>query len=237
MPNRKPNPQIANTIRSRGIYSIRAAAMLLGENSATVQRWAFGYRRRGIPYRAAIETSVPAIDGTQVLTFLELVELLFIQGLLKAGLSWPKVREASRTAAELLSNEPHPFATRRWFFDAASLYVELGETHNDRMLVEIGKGSQIAMEAVLRPYLQQIDFGIGGVAERWYPQGRGTPVVVDPARAFGMPVTETSGVPTEALAALHAAGDSVEKIAAWFRVSESEVKAAVGFEHRMARSN
>jgi uncharacterized protein (DUF433 family) len=228
--------RVAASVDAKGIYTVPAAARLLGETPAKIHRWAFGYRRRGIEYQSAITTDVAELEGVRIVTFLELVELMFIKGLLATGLSWPKVREASRVAARLLKNERHPFATRRWFVDAASIYLQLGQEHGEELLTEVAGHAQLAMKPVLQPYLTQLEFGAGDVAQRWFPRGPTTPIVVDPRRAFGMPITARGGVPTETIGALHRAGDPIEVIAAWYRLDEAEVAAAVEFEKSLARA-
>ena len=228
--------RVAAAVDARGIYTASSAARLLGETPAKIRRWAFGYRRNGVARPPAITTDVAALDGVRIITFLELVELMFIKGLLATGLSWPKVREASRVAARLLENERHPFATRRWFADAASLYLQLGQEHDEELLIEVAGHAQLAMRPVLQPYLTQLEFGATGVAQRWYPRGPTTPILVDPQRAFGMPITARGGVPTETIAALHSAGDRIETIAAWYRIDEAEVAAAVEFEKSLPRA-
>ena len=231
---RRTPAQIAASVDAKGIYTVPAAARLLLETPATIRRWAFGYSRQGREYPSAIRTDVPEVDGERVLTFLELVELMFVQALLGSGLSWPKVREASRVAARLLGNEPHPFATRRWFADAAAIYLRLGHEHDEPILIEVAGHAQLSMEPVLKPYLKQLQFDQRGVAERWFPMGAHRPVVLDPRRAFGMPVTERAGVPTEVIAHLFQAGDSKSTIAQWYRLDEVEVDAALEFESTLA---
>jgi uncharacterized protein (DUF433 family) len=218
------------SLGTKGIYPVPVAAHLLQEEPATVHRWAFGYRRRGTRYPSAIATELPTLEGAQALTFLELVELMFVQALLQSGLSWPKVREASRVAAQLLKNEPHPFATKRWFADAAAIYLKLGVDHDEDILVEVAGYAQVAMEPVLHPYLTQLDFDVRGIAQRWFPLGFATPVVLDPRRSFGMPITATAGVSTDAIAGLYRAGDSTSTIASLYEIDEAEVEAALRYE-------
>jgi uncharacterized protein (DUF433 family) len=215
------------------VYTVSVAARLLQEKAATIERWGFGYHRRGTEYRSAIATDIPPIGDAKAITFLELVELMFVQALLTTGLSWPKVREASRVAARLLKAERHPFATRRWFADPAAVYLSLGQEHGEDILVEVAGHAQVAIEPVLHPYLKQLDFDSRGIARRWFPMGFETGVVLDPRRSFGMPITVNAGVPTEALACLHSAGDSVETIAAWYRMDEAEVDAAIRYEEAL----
>lgn len=231
---RRTASQLAASVDAKGIYTVPAAARLLMETPATIRRWAFGYSRRDTEYPAAIRTDVPEVDGERVLTFLELVELMFVQALLQSGLSWPKVREASRVAARLLEDEPHPFATKRWFADAAAIYLRLGREHDEPILIEVAGHAQVSMEPVLKPYLKQLEFDERGIAERWYPMGSNRPVVLDPRRSFGMPVTERAGVPTDVIARLHDAGDSPSVIAQWYQIDEVEVEAALEFEGALA---
>lgn len=231
---RRTGSRIDPNLDTLGIYPVPVAAHLLQEEPATVHRWAFGYRRRGLKYPSAINTELPVLSGIHALTFLELVELMFIQALLQSGVSWIKVREASRVAAHLLKNEPHPFAAKRWFADAAAIYLKLGVDHDEDILVEVAGYAQVAMEPVLHPYLTQLDFDVKGIAQRWFPMGFATPVVLDPRRSFGMPITATAGVPTETIARLHSAGDSVSTIAISYAIDEAEVEAALRYEESLA---
>jgi hypothetical protein len=99
-----------SALLSAGLYSVPEAARLLGEQTRTIRRWAFGYRRRGRYYDPAIFPDAADWKGPSVLTFLDLVELLFIQGCLKAGVSWPKVqrRLRRRLASSGMSHTPSP---------------------------------------------------------------------------------------------------------------------------------
>lgn len=155
---------------------------------------------------------------------------MFIKSVLQTGLSWPKLREASQTAVRLLEGDPHPFASEKWFADPAGLYLKLGKESGEAILVEVAGYGQVSMEEMLRPYLRQLHFDEHGVAQKWYPLGQARPIVVDPRRSFGMPVTERDGVPTDAIVGLHAAGDSIATIAAWYRTDEADVEAAIEFE-------
>jgi uncharacterized protein (DUF433 family) len=218
-----------------GLYTVPDAGRLLNEPPTTIRRWAFGYTRRGKYYEPPIHTDVPATDGVQLLTFLELVELMFIRGFLEVGLSWTKVRSAALTAARLLHAERHPFAMKKWFVDPAGIYLKLGKEHGEDILVEVAGDAQVAIEVALEPYLHQIEFDVSGVALRWYPLGMDRPVVLDPRRALGAPIVDSAGVPTDAIAEMHRAGETIPGIAAWYGLEEFEVSAALEFEEATLR--
>jgi hypothetical protein len=170
---------------------------------------------------------------TGTLSFLELIEIMFVASSLASGVKWPKVREAARVAARVLANEPHPFAHRKWFADPAGIYLKLGTSSGEEILVEMAGHAQLAMEDLLKVYLKQIRFNrVSGIADAWFPLGPDVPVVVDPLYSYGLPTVNT-GVRTDILAGHYRGGDDVESISFWYSVPEHEVKAAIEFEEKL----
>lgn len=239
--HRKPSTGEGSMVSvvGRGAYPVPQASRLLRLNPdireivtpGGIRRWAYGYKRRGIAYRPAIR-SEDFSRRTGTLSFLELVEIMFIATSLASGLKWPKVREAARVAARVLADVQHPFALRQWFVDPAGLYLKLGTESGEAILIEMAGHAQLAMEDLLRVYLKQIRFSeVTGLANAWFPLGPDVPVVVDPLYSYGLP-TVSGGVRTDILAGHHRGGDSVESVAFWYGVPEHEVKAAIEFEDR-----
>jgi uncharacterized protein (DUF433 family) len=76
----------------KGIYTPAEAASLLKAPADEVRRWAFGYSRvrdgERVRYPALIRTELPEIEGQRALTFIELVELMYIKAFRKAGAPW-----------------------------------------------------------------------------------------------------------------------------------------------------
>lgn len=225
----------------RGAYPVRDVARLLSLNPQlaslvsprSVRRWAYGYQSRGHSYGAAIG-SEDFSRSTGTLSFLEVVEVMFIASSLAHGTKWSKVRQAASVAARLLANETHPFAHREWFADPGGIYLRLGKRSGEDILVEMAGDAQIAMEGPLKVYLKQIRFNkTSGIADAWYPLGADVPVLLDPNLAFGLPTVETAAVRTDLLAGHHRGGDSIPEIAYWYGVQEHEVEAAIRFEERL----
>lgn len=216
-----------------GLYTTSEAARLIGVDTASVRRWAFGYRRRGREYESVIRTDLQKLDNRYALTFVEFVELFSVKELRSVGVSWQKVRQALTTAKRLLEAE-HPFATRRWFADPGGVFVELARQDEDDVFVELVGHGQIAMQKTLSEYLQQLEFDARDLAERWNPWGPNAPVVVDPQIAFGQPVVRGTGVRTATLHRLHEGGESVDTIASLYDLPRSDVEVAVEFERALA---
>lgn len=226
-----------SSVFGRGVYHTSSVARLLRleapeTKSSDVHRWAFGYVRRARRYPGAIRLDSLS-KRTDTLSFLELVELAYIAGMLESGASWPKVHAAMNAAAKMLPNEPHPFARQEWFADPAGIYLRLGKKSGERTLIEMGEGLQYAMEGLLRTYLRQLRFDPDTrLADVWAPLGDGRPVFIDPRRSFGLPIVE-SGVRTDILFGHYSAGDKITAIAGWYDVPEKEVEAAIDFEEKL----
>jgi uncharacterized protein (DUF433 family) len=75
-----------------------------------------------------------------------------------------------------------------------------------------------------------------GLARTWHPSKNEHPnIIVDPRRAFGVPVVVGSGVPTSALFKLwKAEGGSKDRVAQWFNVARIDVDQAIDFELTLA---
>ncbi len=222
-----------------GIYSTREAAALLRERPTAVRRWAYGYERlRGgepVRYPALIRTELPPVDGERALTFVELVELLYIAAFRRAGASWRTIREAAEVASRLFGSA-HPFALRQLFVDAERiLYGAVREVDGSESLVELRGDGQQAFPTILAPYLDQLEFGVDDVAARWWPLGRDGGIVVDPAIGFGAPRVEAAGIQAETLWTAYDAEEKVhgrgaaERVAWAYGVAPESVHTALRF--------
>jgi hypothetical protein len=87
----------------------------------------------------------------------------------------------------------------------------------------------------MRPFFRKLDYGTAEISRYWPLTKRGR-VVLDPQRQFGQAIDSETGVPTIALYKAVKAGDGqpIRKVADWFGVPESAVRAAVKFEQSSA---
>lgn len=222
-----------------GIYTPDEAAALLKAPVDEVRRWAFGYaRRRGekrVEYGPLIHTELPEIERKHALTFIELVELMFIKGFREAGVPWHAIHEAAAVAARLFETS-HPFALRQFFADPTGVYALLKEADEGESMVQLAGSGQHVFGDILRPYLGQLEFDPMEVPTRWWPMGKEGRVVVDPAVSFGQPIVAEAGIPTRVLAeALQAEEEydrarALERVSWLYKVPHRHVHSAVRFE-------
>jgi uncharacterized protein (DUF433 family) len=221
-----------------GLYSVPDVASLLGLKPARVRRWVSGYGFRDHAQRhqrsqPLFRRDLSVMNGKVALSFLDLVEILFVKAFLKHGVSLHVVRAAAVAGTDMFGTT-HPFCVQRFETDGRSIFARLKDDVQEERLLDLVK-RQAVFTQVFDPILRQLDYDqVSGDVVRWWPLGKTRPVVVNPRRSFGAPVTADVSVPTRVLYAAHAAGEEPEDIATWYQASLDEVRAAIEFEHARA---
>jgi uncharacterized protein (DUF433 family) len=203
-----------------GLYAVPEAARLLRMPLATLRRWLLvaGPPAAAAPSHARplIQRDDPELVACGLLTFPELIDLLLIRRLREAGVPLGMIRAVAAQAARKFQTS-HPFATRPFYAD--------------RLPPPAGN-DEAAWEPVIATFAAELDFADDRVSRYW-PLGKERRVVLDPARAFGQPIDPASGVPTRVLAGSHAAGETTEAVAEWYRVELEAVRDALQFEQSL----
>ena len=241
-----PTMEADTTTLGSGIYSVPEAARLLQEPSGKVRRWVEGYSRaltvaytvsaQRKDYRPVVRASISTPGPTNV-SFLDLVELLFVKAFRSLGVTMPKIRAAADYMARELQIEGHPFARQQLKTDGADVFWQFEQLDGDGkvQLVVISKQGQRALPQVIESYLNNVDFeGFERVASRWWPLGRDTPIVVDPRVSFGQPVIVGPAIPTSAIADYAQTGEPRDEVADWFGIDLAEVDAALRYERSLS---
>ena len=220
----------------QGSYSIPDAARIVHASSQSIRRWALGYefgspedRHRSAPI---LLTRVFTVDNEPVLTFKQLIELRFINLFRSHGVSIPVIRGAAQFACELLRSDS-PFAAKGLMTDGRHIFMAMSpdiveEMPEDRVIHDLNLGQTVMAEIVDR-YFRQIDYDLSDAIRLW-PLGKDRQVVIDPRRSFGMPIDPETGVTTDTLYRMRAAGETESAVADWYRVTEDAVRDAVEYE-------
>jgi uncharacterized protein (DUF433 family)/DNA-binding transcriptional MerR regulator len=225
------------TLLGVGLYSIPQAARLAHVPVKSVRRWLFGYRyNRGdksVHRPAIFEADVVELpDQHRVVTFRDLIEIQFVHSFRQHGVTWDTIRRAANAARELTRSD-HPFASQSFVTDGETIFAEITLSLRRKELLDL-RSNQMAFRRLLLPSLRaKLDVGQSG-AQRWWPLGRDRPVVIDPSRQLGQPISRDEGVPTLVLLEAYRSAGSFRKAAAWYDVSVAAVRAAVGFENQFA---
>ncbi len=228
--------QVQTELLGVGFYSYADAARIIGIAPGKLRRWVRDYdyyihARRGDSRPLVVRHFAPE---DRVLSFLELIELLFISLFRQEGLSLATIRQAAETASQWFSTN-YPFAIKQFNTDGRFIFATLASETNSRdILAELGKG-QLAFPTVVEPFLRKLDYRADNLANAFWPLGRQERVVLDPERSFGKPIDAETGVPTSVLYnAVRAEGSgSIGRIARWYEVPTAAVEAAIAFERSL----
>jgi uncharacterized protein (DUF433 family) len=174
---------------------------------------------------------VPDVYGTLVLSFLDLVEVRFVDRFVSAGLSLRVIRLALDRAREVIGHS-HPFSTRQFRTDGRSIFIEIADRADEPLVYDLVR-NQYVFSRIVAPSFRDLEFE-GNEPVRWWPLTDRRSVVVDPARAFGQPIVFEAGVPTASLAAAVEAEGSIQAVARWYEIDVRAVRDAVEFEQRLA---
>ena len=223
-----------------GYYSRTEAARLLALSPSRVRRWVSGYtywlKYAGTRTRRAldpVEGDLPVLDGTVVLSFVELMELRVVKAFLSAGHSLQRVRRAAASAKEIFGTD-HPFVSRRMFTDARGRGIFVGLSQESRVpnVLELTGGNHLQIQSgeLLEEYLDEVEFSKDtSLAHRWWPLSKRVPVVLDPRVCFGAPVIEGTRTRTDVIASMTRACSEYEAGEA-YRLNDVQVSAALQFE-------
>ena len=221
-----------------GLYSVSEAARLLRVNTNRARRWVDGYtyRARGVERTSApvIQRDLPREDRTDVLTFLDLMELYFVDIFSRQGVRMRVIRDAAKVAAELF-NTQHPFAVATFQTDGHRIFATPSDRDEEvRAIIGTARMIELApaqwvFEEFARPFCEDIEYGPKEALKYW-PLGKTKRVVLDPRRAFGKPIDAETGVSTFVLYQASKSGEALPDIADWYDVPEEAVLQAVQYE-------
>jgi uncharacterized protein (DUF433 family) len=206
-----------------GIYSYREAGVLLGVSHQRVRRWADGYT---FATKRGFKKSGPVLQTKRehkVLSFVELVELMYVREFLQLAVPLTHVRQTSEVLAQKLQCA-YPFATAQLFVDGGKLLAS--NELKDLIQPDIG---QIVMFSVnqIRPRVKFDEDS--GYAYLFRPLGHER-VVLDARIRTGEPTVSERHVPTRSIYRLWQAEGSLETVKSYFDLDLVDIQAAIAFE-------
>jgi len=226
----------ASNLVNTGIYSVSEAGRLTRIPAGKIRRWIKGYSfRTGKSVRhsdAVWQMDIKPLDDKLALSFRDLLELRFVDGFIKAGVSWKTMRHAHANARRELETT-HPFCSQRIATDGKNILLRQAEEDSDEALLNLVT-SQREFSRIVHDFLKELEFCGDEIV--WWPLGKNRQIIVDPRRNFGQPTVAKSGVPAQVLARSVRANSSEELVARWYEVQRDEIRDAVEFEESLAKA-
>lgn len=213
------------TLLDREMYSVPQAADLLRIPTQTLWRWLEGHDRKGQHYLPVIRQEP---TGGDIVTWGEFVEAGYLREYRARQVPLQQMRPFMAELRERLG-VPWPLAHARPWVADRKLVLEVQETEalDPDLRLVVWESGQLSLAPAAQSFFHKIEFE-ADVVGRLRPDGRESPVVIDPERSFGNPIVK--GVPTETLAELFRAGEPLELIADGYELAIADVEAALRFE-------
>jgi uncharacterized protein (DUF433 family) len=214
-------------------YPVTDAARYLRMPVVTLRSWLKGCSDGKNQGQKSFEPLIQRPDpGLPQLSFTNLVEAHVLRIIRETHeVKLDKVRNALDYMSQQFDTV-HPLVMKRFQTDGVDLFVD----QVDR-LVNVSRSGQLAMRETLKHLLTRVEWDVNGLASRFFPITELVPepesdkiIFLDPAIRFGKPVIAGKGVPTDVIAELYNAGDSIEAIADEYDCSPLQVKIAIQFE-------
>jgi len=220
----------------KGIYTLTTASKILGLSPHKMRRWVKGYTYvKNMEYYSKKPLFEPEFEynpDDAIISFLDLIELLFIANFIKRGISIQKIRKATIVASELL-NTSHPFAIRKMYTDGKSIFAQIAQKENISSLLDL-INRQYQLEKIVEPSLYEcIDFDNLDLAKKWWPMGRNNDIVLDPSRNLGQPIVNKYNVKTELIYELYKNNHSINEISKWYELDKNSIEMAINYEEKL----
>lgn len=220
-----------------GLYTVFDVTRLTGVNATTIGRWMQGYSypsTSGVTTQPPVwEPEIPAIDGTLILSFNDLLEIRWVDIFRKHHVPLPNIRTAVIELREIYGTR-HPFSRERVFTDGRAIMIELKDNTGAALLYEVSGSKNYAFWDVVVPSLKVGTVFNDGLAKKWHPdEERFGRIVIDPSVAFGRPVVEGTRLDTEVLESAYTAEQSYDIVADWYGIDSDAVEQAVSFHKQL----
>jgi len=221
-------------IREYPCYGIDEVAGYIGVPKRTLRNWITGYSyrtARGI--RRARPVIEPADPEKTLLSFYNLVEAQVLAATKERKIGLARVRRTVEFMREKFK-EDRPLL--RCVFDTHGQEIFLQSISGRKLKhpLNVSRYGQYAFRPILQKYLSRIDRDVNGNPIRIYPMKAGEKrkkrnIVIHPFLSAGKPSLSESGVMVEAIWKRKKAGETITTLANDFRLSPSEIKAAIRY--------
>lgn len=227
------------------LYSVADAARIVDVPRSTLASWAKGYSRRFENRRDVmgdpVVTFLPAEQqGEPTIPFVGLAEALVLAAVRRSGVSMQRIRPALAALESEIGLE-HALASQRLYTDGAELLFDFADSQpsstDGRSALElvVVRNGQHVFRPVIDAYLRRIQYADDGYASLIrLPAYEHAEVVADPERAFGAPIFARGGARIADVLERFWAGESLEELAADYRVPAEHLEDVLRVASRRA---
>ncbi|HKO80004.1 MAG TPA: DUF433 domain-containing protein [Chitinophagaceae bacterium] len=212
-----------------GIYTIPDISKLLGLPQAKVRRYLNEYWDERLGKKLFNETYTWSTgNNIKAVNFYTLIELYTCFHLQELGVPTRQILK-SRTAIAKDLQIPYPFASAKLLSDGKKIWFEFKDS-----IVNADGSKQTDFVEFIRKFANKIEFNSSKVAEKFWPAGRKSDVVVNPHHQFGQPVLNGTNINAEVIFSMYESGEPVEALGILYDLTPKQVNDAIAFYKKSA---
>ena len=225
------NEHSFNGRRTDPMYTVSEAARLANVSAGTVRNWVFGYPAGEGEPRPLLGARA---DQGPMVSFLQLIEIVVAGRLRKvARAKYQAVYEAHQNARKIFGCE-YPFAHIEVEALGGRIVGWLRDAAPTKSVQALDLPQQWTLPGILHEIHQELDYE-RQLAARWYPVGKGVPIVIDPLFSSGVPTIAGRGVTVGSIHKRFTDGClSIDFIAQDYELDRTLVENAIRFAEQLA---
>lgn len=212
-----------------GIYTIPDISNFLSIPKYKVRRYLNEYWNERSGKRFFHETYSWSVDNKiKAVNFYTLIELYTCFHLQNLGVS-PKEILKSRAAMINDLNTPYPFASDKILSNGKKIWFEFKDS-----IVKADGSKQTEFVEFIREFANKIEFDSNKIAEKFWPAGKQSDVVINPHNQFGQPILNGTNINAEVIYSMYESGEPIDAIGILYDITSKQVKDAISFYTKSA---
>lgn len=206
-----------------GIYSIPELSFILCLPKHKVRRWMndFWDSHLGASYQSKYSWGQ---GRDRVTNFLTLIEFYVFYQLRENKVTTKKILEAHKLMEKVL-NTHYPFASSEVLTEGKNIFFSL----EDGTTIYADKSRQIVIKNAIESFCKKIEFAKDHLADKYWPLGKGSHIVVDPRHQFGQPIVVGTNITAAAIYAMYQSGEKINVIGILYDLTQKQVADAITF--------
>jgi len=207
-----------------GIYTVADISKFLNIPGYKVRRYLNNYWNDKLGRKLFNDTYSWSVDNKiKAVNFYTLIELYTCFALQELGVR-PQEILKSRFAMAKDLKIPYPFASGKLLTDGNKIWYEFKDS-----IVKADGSKQTDFVEFIRQFATKIDFNSNKIAERFWPAGKNSNVVINPHNQFGQPVLSGTNINVEVIYSMYESGEPVDSIGILYDLSDKQINDAINF--------
>lgn len=209
-----------------GIFTIPDLADILNIKYYKVSRLLNEYwdARLAVEFRSKYSWTV---ELNKAVGFHTLVEFYIFYQFKEVGVSTRNILKAHKELSEIYKT-PFPFAKSHILKGINCFGKKIVFETPDGEFIDLDSTKQLNLKFI-KNFTKKLEFDRNNLAERLYPMGKTSSIVVDPKHKFGQPTIKGTNLYPETIYNLHRAKESKSFIASSYEISLKQVNDAIEY--------